>query len=100
MSFSAYSLSYTRENPHAIPEPSFDPTLRHFLNVCTHARTRRSGKPREITADHAIEVLNLANLYNIEPLKRVCTGAPLHAKPIASWQDDSPSLPILTINHG
>lgn len=49
-----------------LPDVSYDV----FLCVLTFLYT---GKPREITADHAIEVLNLANLYNIEPLKRVCT---------------------------
>ena len=40
-----------------------------FLCVLSFLYT---GKPRDITPEMAIEVMSLANLYNIEPLKKLC----------------------------
>ncbi|KAL1515650.1 hypothetical protein AB1Y20_002268 [Prymnesium parvum] len=48
-----------------IPDVSYDV----FLIVLTFLYT---GKPREISLETAVEVMSLANLYGIDPLKRIC----------------------------
>ena len=48
-----------------IPDVSHDV----FLCILTFLYT---GKPREVPAGMAVEVMGAANLYNIEPLKRTC----------------------------
>jgi len=48
-----------------IPDVSYDV----FLCILTFLYT---GKPREVVPDMAVEVMGAANLYNIEPLKRMC----------------------------
>jgi len=48
-----------------IPDVSYDV----FLCVLSFLYT---GKPRDITPETAIEVMSLANLYGIDPLKRIC----------------------------
>ena len=49
------------------------PIRRHevFLCVLTFLYT---GQPRDIDAEMAVEVLGVANLYSIDPLKRICAG--------------------------
>merc|ERR1712196_346332 len=48
-----------------IPDVSYEV----FLCILSFLYT---GKPREIAPEMAIEVMGVANLYNIEPLKRMC----------------------------
>jgi len=46
-----------------------DVTYDVFLCVLSYLYT---GKPRELTPEIAVEAMGVANLYNIEPLKRMC----------------------------
>jgi len=47
------------------------PDVRHEVFLCVLAFLY-TGKPREIDPNMAIEVLGVANLYAIDPLKRIC----------------------------
>ena len=45
--------------------------VRHEVFLCVLAFLY-TGKPREIDPQMAVEVLGVANLYSVEPLKRIC----------------------------
>ena len=47
------------------------PDVRHEVFLCVLAFLY-TGKPREIEPAMALEVMGVANLYSIEPLKRIC----------------------------
>ena len=86
-----YKVRARRPNPNPDPDPDPNPNpdpdphphqesteacvpipdVTHdvFLCILTFLYT---GKPREVPAGMAVEVMGAANLYNIEPLKRTC----------------------------
>ena len=62
-----FTGGYRESTDACIPIPDVSHDV--FLCVLTFLYT---GKPREVAPDMAVEVMGAANLYNIEPLKRMC----------------------------
>jgi len=62
-----FTSGYRESTDSTIPIP--DVRYEVFLCVLSFLYT---GKPREDIDEMAVEVLGVANLYNIEPLKRIC----------------------------
>ena len=62
-----FTSGYREASESTIPIP--DVRYEVFLCVLSFLYT---GKPREDIDEMAVEVLGVANLYNIEPLKRIC----------------------------
>ena len=62
---SRWALALTVDPPSSLAQVRHDV----FLSVLTFLYT---GTPREIDPETAVEVLGVANLYSIDPLKRIC----------------------------
>ena len=62
-----FTSSFRESTEATIPIPD----VRHEVFLCVLAFLY-TGKPREIDPQIAIEVMGVANLYSIEPLKRLC----------------------------